>query len=405
MLKNPPTKGVIPMKALGLIVEYNPLHNGHIHHIKQSIKKSNPDITIAVMSGHFTQRGEPTLTNKWNRTKMALEQDIDIVIELPYAYSNQSADLFAKGAISILTHLQIDEIIFGSESGNIEELTNLETLTRSPEFQNNIKTHIKSGLSLPKAYAKENAKLDNLPNNTLGIHYIKAIKDLNSTITPQTLTRTNSNYNDPTPNHSQIASATAIRNLLIQNQDITPYTPTSTSQILEQDPYTHIQTWHHHYKTLKQKILTQSPKQLSQIHDITEGLEHRLISCALKNSNFDSFLSGVSTKRYTNTRIMRICANILTNTRKSDITTWNLDQGAPYIRILGLNKSGATYLKKIKKHIQIPIISKFTQNAHPMLKHEIKITAAYANTLPEPHYTNLIKQEYTQIPIQHKTKE
>lgn len=124
------------MKATGLIVEYNPFHNGHLYHLTKSIQQSNADVLIVVMSGHFTQRGEPTIINKWERAKMALLNGADLVIELPYVYSCQSADLFAKGAVSILTHLHVNELIFGSESGNIDELIHLDALTQRDDFKN-----------------------------------------------------------------------------------------------------------------------------------------------------------------------------------------------------------------------------------------------------------------------------
>ena len=142
------------MKATGLIVEYNPFHNGHLYHLTKSIEQSNADVLIVVMSGHFTQRGEPTILNKWERTKMALANGADLVIELPYAYSCQHADLFAKGAVSILTHLHVNELIFGSESGNIDELIQLESITSGIEFQKAVRKWVQTGLSLPKANAK-----------------------------------------------------------------------------------------------------------------------------------------------------------------------------------------------------------------------------------------------------------
>lgn len=125
------------MKATGLIVEYNPFHNGHLYHLTESLKQSQADVLIVVMSGHFTQRGEPTIVNKWERAKMALLNGADLVVELPYVYSCQSADLFAKGAVSILTHLRVNELIFGSESGNIDELLTLDRIMQEDQFQKN----------------------------------------------------------------------------------------------------------------------------------------------------------------------------------------------------------------------------------------------------------------------------
>ncbi|HAX72809.1 MAG TPA: nucleotidyltransferase [Firmicutes bacterium] len=395
------------MKATGLIVEYNPFHNGHLFHLKESKAQSNADIIIVVMSGHFTQRGEPTVISKWDRTKMALLNGADLVIELPYLYSCQSADLFATGSVSILTHLKVKELIFGSESGNIVELQKLEALTSTQDFQNKLKTFLNLGYSLPNATKKAldtsgiPTDLATLPNNTLGLYYMRAIKSLNSEIIPNTITRIHSGYHDALPSHQSIASATSVRHLRESAQLYTDYVPETVAELLEQ----HVKTtntyhnWESYFPILKQKILTLTPTYLVQIHDVEEGIEHRLFTGMLQASSYAQFMDYVKTKRYTTTRIQRICANILTHTTKQFITDSNLHQGAPYIRILGATPNGRAYLKSIKKDITVPIYSKFDQQAHPLLKHEQSVTAAYSSILPEPHCTTLNKKEYTQFPI------
>jgi len=380
------------MKILGLIVEYNPLHNGHIHHLKQSKKLVEPDITIAVMSGHFTQRGEPACTTKWLRTSLALASDIDLIIELPYAYSNQSADLFATGAISILNHLGATHIVFGSESGDIKELTNLAHLLDDPEFQGSVKKGLARGISLPAAHALANPALTG-SNNTLAIQYIRAIKKLGAIIIPLTICR-NIDYNEQQPTHATITSATSIRNLINADLDYQSYVPQKLT-----DPYIKFQNWNNHYKFLRHKLLTISSGELFAIHDMIEGIENRLISSARLCSNWEDFLARVATKRYTKTRIQRICANVLTGFTKSDMKNWNLHDGAPYVRILGFNEKGSTYLRQAKGSIRVPIYSIFAQNAHPMLKHEQKVTSAYASVYYAEYATKIIQQEYQNKPV------
>jgi len=396
------------MKALGLIVEYNPFHNGHLYHLKQSLKQSQAEVVVVVMSGHFTQRGEPTILDKWTRTKLALEHGADLVIELPYIYSCQHAELFAKGAISILTHLQVNALIFGSESGSISELIGLENLIRLPEFQQKLKTYIKTGLSLPKAQAlalidfQQKSEVITAPNNTLGLYYIKAIRELNSPITAQTLTRIHSDYRDITPTHHQIGSATSIRRLREKQLDFASYVPDNVQHYLSR----HFQevktfhTWENYFPFLKQSVLTLTPNQLRHIHDMEEGLEHRFYSAALKSLTFFEFIEIVKTKRYTRTRIQRICTHILTYTLKQQMKDFELHKQAPYIRLLGFSTKGKQYLKKIKKEIAVPIYSKFEAKGHPLLKHEQKVTAAYSAILPEPHCTNLNVAEFSNNPIQ-----
>ena len=344
------------------------------------------------MSGHFMQRGEPACTDKWNRTKFALKNGIDLVVELPYAFSNQSADFFAIGAISILTHLQTSHIVFGSESGAIERLTELASQMSSREFQENIKKNMADGLSLPAAYAKENAELTG-PNNTLGIQYIRAINHLNTNMIPVTIPRFASDYHDELPTHDKITSATAIRQMINNNVDYTSYTPIQLN-----DEYIKLQSWASHYKFLRHKLLTTTPKELEKIHDMVEGIENRLVTAALGCSNFTDFLNTVRTKRYTKTRIQRICANLLTGTTKEMIADWNLQNGAPYIRVLGFNDKGSAYLKQIKKQVEVPIYSTFGKNVHSMMQHEQKVTAAYSSVYPGTQATNLIRKEFSSRP-------
>ena len=381
------------MKALGLIVEYNPLHNGHVHHITASKEKVKPDVTIAVMSGHFMQRGEPACTTKWMRAKFALENGIDLVVELPYAYSNQAADLFAIGAVSILKHLGATHIVFGSELGSIDDLTELAQLMETRDFQESVKGGLAKGLSVPRAYVQANPALTG-SNNTLGIQYIRAIKKLDANIIPLTIKRHASNYNDQQPTHDKITSATAIRNMIDENIDYSSYVPQKIN-----DDYVQLQNWEYHYKFLRHKLLTTASEELEKIHDMIEGIENRLISSAMKSSTFAEFLESVATKRYTNTRIQRICANVLTGTLKKDIASWDLPGGASYVRVLGFNKEGSDYLRHIKKETEVPIYSNFGKDVHSMLAHEKKVVAAYVSVYDSQYASEIIKKEYAGRPV------
>lgn len=381
------------MKVLGLIVEYNPLHNGHLHHINESKKLVNPDVTIAVMSGHFTQRGEPACTTKWNRAQTALEFGVDLVIELPYAYSNQSADFFAIGAISILNHIGATHLVFGSESGSIQELTNLANTMDDSKTIEKLKEKLKTGLNLPNAYAEINPSLTG-SNNTLGIQYIRAINQLKADISPLTISRFASNYNDQTPNHKNITSATSIRKMIDENIDYSDYVPK-----IVLDPHVTLQTWDNHYKYLRHKLLTARPYELEKIHDMVEGIENRLIKAAKNSNDFNDFINEVKTKRYTQTRIQRICANVLTGLTKEDIKDWNLLKGTQYIRVIGFNKTGSLYLKLIKENIEIPIYSTFSNNSHPMLKQELQVTSAFASVYDSNYMSEIISQEYCAKPV------
>ena len=169
---------------------------------------------------------------------------------------------------------------------------------------------------------------------------------------------------------------------------------------LLEENYEVTQTYHNwpsYFPYLKQKILTLTPQALKSIHDVEEGIEHRIYSAMMVSTNFEEFMTHLKTKRYTRTRLQRICANILTHTTK-EINT-ELNSGAPYIRILGTSNQGRKYLKLKKKQITIPIYSKFDSKGHPFLLHEQAVTAAYSCILPEPHCTTLIQAEFKNFPI------
>lgn len=387
------------MKALGLIVEYNPFHNGHLYHLEESKQKSGADAVIAVMSGQFTQRGEPAIADKWRRAQIALDLGVDLVVELPYAYGVQHAEIFARGAVSILSHLQADYLIFGSESGDISELKRIEALTSSESFQFQLKKHLNAGLSLPRAQAlaMEGSASVQQPNNTLGIHYLRAIKEQGSKLFADTIARVHSNYSETSPQHESIASATAIRKLLDANEPVGSYLP---KQSLEQlAPQGTVLSWEPYFCCLRQKILTLGTDGLREIHDMKEGLENRFYEGALKANDFEELLAFIKSKRYTRTRIQRICAHILTGTSSNFIKNLDLGQPAPYIRLLGMSATGKLYLNRVKKQVEVPIYSKFSAAGHPMLKHEQKVTAAYGFALEPLEWTRLNADEFSRFPI------
>ena len=180
--------------VVGLVVEYNPFHNGHLHHIQEIDKLFEDNIKIAVMSGDFVQRGEPSLLNKFEKTKVALSHGIDIVIELPAFYSCQSAEIFARGSVNILDKLSCSHIVFGSESNDLDKLKKIATISLTKEFELSLKEFLAEGFSYPTAFSKAlfDEKLGS--NDTLALEYLKAIKVLNSKIIPHSIKREKTGY-------------------------------------------------------------------------------------------------------------------------------------------------------------------------------------------------------------------
>jgi predicted nucleotidyltransferase len=378
------------MKTVGIIVEYNPFHNGHLYHIKETRRKSNCDVLICVMSGNFTQRGEPAITDKFTRTKMALENHADLVVELPFVFTVQNADIFAKTSVSILNHLGVDEIYFGSENASIEELEAIGSVMHEDSYNNLVKQYLNDGNSYPTASdlaMKEVCPNEyfHLPNNILGIQYIIAGKELNSPITFHTIQRTGTNYYDEIKDNTPIQSATSIRKHLLRNETIDSYVPQNVSVILKN---VNTVTFNAFSREFKYLLSVKSKEELESIFSVTEGFENRL----LKIKNFidvDDLINQLLTRRYTNAKIKRMLTHILCDTKKSLLISFEV----PYIRILGMNDSGKNYLHQIKKEISIPLISKVKEGIHPYLDHELQVSKIYSLGLKK----DIFKQEFERL--------
>ncbi|HET7628808.1 MAG TPA: nucleotidyltransferase [Bacillales bacterium] len=405
------------MKAVGVIVEYNPFHNGHYYHLQQSVQKSDANVVIAVMSGSFLQRGEPALVSKWQRTKMALAGGVDVVVELPYAFSTGKAEIFANGAISLLTELGADIVSFGSENGSIEPFeTTIEFLDNHEQAYNEtLKTYLAEGCSYPKAASLAFQKLTpdhsqlvdlSKPNNILGFHYVKAIKDQNSPIRPQTIARTGADYHDRELGMRPIASATGIRTAIVEEgkplESVKRFVPDFTYQILEEfrNRHRHFNSWEQLFPYLKFRLLTSRPHELAALYEAEEGLEHRLQSHSKQAETFDEFMNRVKTKRYTWTRLQRFCVHLLTATTKTDMENIINKPRATYIRLLGMSDKGRDYLNAIKKDLRIPLVSTVSRFENPLLELDIRASDCYALGYSGAAQTELLAAEYATPPIQ-----
>jgi predicted nucleotidyltransferase len=402
------------MQATGIIVEYNPFHNGHLYHLHETQKLTRADIVIAVMSGNFLQRGEPALLPKIERTKMALAAGVDLVVELPYAFSTQQADVFANGAISLLQALGAQDLCFGSESGNIQDFYTLldKKKAHHHDLQHMIKTKMKEGISYPAALSFALAELStegvnvSLPNNILGMHYIEAIKDQHSAIIPRTIRRHGSNYHDETF-EKNIASATSVRKTLLANnlslKSVKQVLPCTTTDILEAYIASHglIHHWEHYFPLLKYALLTKTKQELASIYEAEEGLENRLFAYIAQATSFSNFMEAIKTKRYTWTRLQRLCLHILTNTTKEQMSCAHLEKTVPYIRILGMNQQGQRYLSLMKKKIEVPLLANAKGFSHPLIELDKKASAVYTSILPEPIRSTMLKHELTLHPIRY----
>ncbi|NLK62625.1 MAG: nucleotidyltransferase [Fusobacteria bacterium] len=353
------------MRSTGIIVEYNPFHNGHKYHIERAKEIVNNDLIIAVMSGNYVQRGNFAFLDKWSRTEMALLNGVDLILELPSLYSAQSAEIFSTGAVAILDKIGVDNIIFGSEIGDINKLTAISNyiMENKEKLDILILNNMKNGISYPNAFNLAinsfNKNFNFTPNNILGIEYLKSLKKIDSHIKPHTIKREKSNYNDKYINEG-ISSATAIREYLLKGEDfinIKGTIPENTYKFYEN--YSFLDNYMY-YNILKYKIII-NKNSLENIQDLEDGFHNRLYSSAVKYDNYTDFYNSLVTKRLTKSRLNRILLHIILDItiEKTELAKKNYGK---YIRVLGFNNKGKQYLNYIKKDINIEIITNIKKN-------------------------------------------
>lgn len=351
------------MKTIGIICEYNPLHNGHLYHLNK-IKELYPDsLIILVLNGYFLERGDVSIISKKNKTNLAFLHNIDIVVELPFVYGTQSADIFANASITILENLKCDYVIFGSECNEIDTLNKITdyTINNKDIYNTEVKKYLDMGLNYPTALAKAlNIDFQFNSNDLLGISYIKSIKINNYNIKPLTIKRTN-DYLD-TLSNEEIISATNIRNKIQNNIDISKYVPNTTIPFIENISLNNF------FNIIKYKIITEHD--LSIYLDVDEGIENRLKKVINECNNINELMENIKSKRYTYNKLRRMLIHILIGFTKEDNKKLSLD----YIKVLGFNTKGKKYLNKIKKDINIPL----TPNKDSLIyKYELKTALIY----------------------------
>lgn len=373
------------MKSIGVIAEYNPFHNGHLYHL-QKIKEMFPkDIVIVVLGGHFMQRGETSIINKWDKTNLALTFGADIIIELPFPFATQSADFFARGALEILNYLKVETIVFGSESNNIELLK--KTAEKIIIDDDKTKIYLDQGFNYPHALSKS-LNINNNPNDILGITYIKEIIKNEYKINPLTILRTN-DYHGKTK-YKNMVSASYIRENYQSNR-IKKYLPKESFELLKSN----VSFLDNYFAYLKYQIII-NLNQLDVFQGVEEGIENRIKKYIFEVNSIKELIGKIKCKRYTYNRIQRMLTHILCGFTKEDSKEL---KKIKYLRVLGFNKKGQTYLNKIKKETEIPIVTNLSKHKDPMLDLELKTTKIYSLIFNETYQNLLIKKEYNNLPL------
>lgn len=374
------------MQIIGLIAEYNPFHNGHLYQINKIKEKYPVSIIIAVVSSSFTQRGDVSIIDKWTKTQIALDNNIDLVVELPFVYATQSSDIFAKGAIEILKRLNIDTLVFGTESTSLDQISTVADLELyNPEYNNLVKQYLKEGINYPTATNKAilalNGRKISTPNDLLALSYIKEIKKQNLHITSVNIVRTSIYHS--LSSEGNISSATAIRHKNLKNEKIDnliPYSPNLIKKI----------SMNNYYPYLKYKILSEGIE-IKKYNTLEEGIENKITKEIINANTYEELITKIKTKRYTYNKISRMLLHILTNFTKEEAQNIKID----YIRILGFNKNGQKYLNKIKKEVKLPLITGYQKNISKTLDIELRVSKIYSLS----NESNLIKKEYDKKPI------
>lgn len=375
------------MNVIGVIAEYNPFHLGHLYQINKIKEMYKDSIIIAIVSSSFTQRGDVSILNKWNKARIALDNGIDLVIELPYFYAGQSSDIFAKGAVTILNYLGIDTLVFGMESDDINNLKLMADIQLNDKNYNNIvKEYLSNGYNYPTALSKAIKDVLNLdiylPNDLLALSYIKQVKLINNNIDVIGIKRTNDYHSKEIT--SNIVNASLIREQFKNNLDISNYIPNYDTNKL------YNVSANDFYPLLKYQILN-NINNLDKFLTVDEGIDNRIKKYIKNSNNWNELVNNIKTKRYTYNKINRMLMHILVNLTKDESKNIAID----YVRVLGFNSKGRSYLNKIKKNKEINIVTNYKDGISKLFDLENRVNNIYAIIVDN----KLIYEEYSHNPI------
>lgn len=353
------------MKAIGIICEYNPFHNGHAHQL-HTLSTNYPDaLRVAIMSGSFVQRGEPAYFSKFDRARWAIYGGADVVIELPTVYSLGSAELFCTGAVRLMKALHIHSISFGSELDDNSILHTAAEFLNTPHGQEAIQQHIKTGVSYGTALRQVIAKhvpngdlINDAPNSLLGLEYIRAAQRYFSNLMVIPITRQSSHHSSTLSQGQDFPSGTALRKALVEGTIIDTYVPHTIiddmHKVIAQGAYTDYERYNDILHGINRLLST---VELETYGDFTEGIEHRWHK-AMQHVNWTHALDEIKTKRYTYARLRRMAAYTTLQITKPILQEAHI-LGPQYARLLAFNQHGRRWLKNNTP--SIPLIQKWAK--------------------------------------------
>ena len=367
------------MLKIGIVAEYNPFHNGHLYQIRKIREIFGKDVFIAVVvSGDFVQRGEISFLDKWEKTQINLEYGVNLVTELPLYYSIQNAEIFSKMATRILDYLGMDIQVFGAEEENIEVLQKVLDLQKRQDYKDKLMGYMKKGnsYSTSQRLALKEYELDGIvkSNNILALEYMREIEKSNLGIKPFIVKREISEYNEEKveKERKEFASASFLRNelekileefcgdknfkskklILEKLEKIQKFVPKKSFEIILENLEFKIKNGINFqklkeeiFKIVKYKILTEKKEKIMEIYDINCEIYARIYRGAVISKNYREFLENTKSRNLSNRRVERIILNILLNI-KAEVVDFEIN----YVRILGFDKKGQEYLKKIREN-------------------------------------------------------
>ena len=411
------------MKAVGIIAEYNPFHNGHAYQVAEVRRRESPDVVIAAMSGHFTQRGEASLFPKWQRAQLALAGGADLVVELPFVFAVRSAEYFARGGVRLLRELGITHLAFGAESDNIAPLLASARARSHHALTEELAPYLAKGVPYAAALSMMLEEKHHIPsevlaspNNILATEYLKALLHYAPTVEPIHIVRHGSSHHSASLDHAVHASSSAIRKNITDDRfrttELASYIPLATHPYL-------MRSYEENGGTPSLERLapfvfgllaTTDKNRLSQTVGISEGLENKFLSASYTTTSLTELLDLVKTKRYPRTRLARTLLHYLLGTTHETASYFD-EAGPQYIRILGMNERGQEYLRTCKKTMSVPLITKLTPffNQYDLLSHsddplkqmlafDVRSTNLYARLFSTPLAQN---QDLTTSPIRY----
>ena len=373
-------------KVIGIVAEYNPFHNGHKYQIDKIREKYKDSTIIVVCSASFTQRGDTSVLNKFDKAEVALNNGVNLVVELPYVYSTQSSDIFASAAIKILNYLKVDTICFGTERDSIGDIKKCAvTQLNDQKYDRIVKEELDSGVNYPTALNKALKKLIDIeitePNDLLALSYIKEIIKNQYNIEIFNIKRTN-DFHDTESNDS-IISASNVRNKINNGIDIKDYVPNDVYLKLKD-----IKLNNKYFEFLKYKINSESD--LEKYLDVDEGLSTRIRNSIDKSNSLEELIQNIKTKRYTYNKISRMLNHILCSFTKNER---DKTKDIEYIRILGFDSIGQKHLNSIKDEMDVKILNKF-DTSYKALEIEKRVSSIYSMIM-----CDIMDKEIKNIPV------